>query len=61
LVRGVTDRIAEALENAGYRTVDQLAAETDVDRLAIKTGLDQKRAALVREGVAEYVEREAKS
>jgi N utilization substance protein A len=61
LVRGVTDRIAEALENAGYRSVDQLAAETDVDRLAIKTGLDQKRAALVREGVAEYVERESKS
>jgi hypothetical protein len=52
--------VAELLEGAGYRTVDQLIAESDVDRLAIKTGLDQKRAALIREGVAEFVERESK-
>jgi len=61
LVRGVTDRIAEQLESAGYKSVDQVFAETDIDRLAIKTGLDQKRAALVRDGVAEFVERESKS
>jgi N utilization substance protein A len=60
LVRGMTDRVAEALEGAGYRSVDQIAAESDIDRLAIATGLDQKRAALIREGVAEFVERESK-
>ncbi|HEY6879838.1 MAG TPA: helix-hairpin-helix domain-containing protein, partial [Polyangiales bacterium] len=59
LVRGVTDRVADALESAGYRTVDQLASESDFDRLALKAGLDQKRAALVREGVQEYVQRES--
>jgi hypothetical protein len=29
-----------------------------VDRLAISTGLDQRRAQAVREGVIEFVERE---
>ena len=60
LVRGMTDRVAEALEGAGYRSVDQIAAEGDIDRLAIKTGLDQKRAAMIRDGVAEFMERESK-
>jgi N utilization substance protein A len=61
LVKGVTDRVAEMLEQGGYKTVDQLYAETDVDRLAIKTGLDAARAGQVRQGVVEYVEAEAKS
>jgi N utilization substance protein A len=58
LVRGVTDRVVEMLGQAGYTTVEQLYAETDVDRLALSTGLDQRRAAAVREGVVDYVERE---
>jgi N utilization substance protein A len=58
LVRGVTDRVAEMLDQAGYKTVEQLYSETDVDRLAISTGLDQRRAAAVREGVIEFVEHE---
>jgi transcription termination/antitermination protein NusA len=60
LARGLTERVAEALERAGYRSVDQIYAETDVDRLAIRTGLDQRRAAQVREGVVQFVERESK-
>jgi predicted RecB family nuclease len=58
LVRGVTERVVEMLDQAGYKTVEQLYSETDVDRLAISTGLDQRRAAAVREGVVEFVEHE---
>ncbi len=61
LVRGVTERVAEMLERAGYKSVEQLYGETDVDRLAIRTGLDQRRAATVREGVAQFVEQESRS
>ena len=57
----MTERVAELLERAGYKSVDQLYSETDVDRLAIRTGLDQRRAAIVREGVAQFVEQESKS
>jgi N utilization substance protein A len=60
LVRGVTERVAEMLEQAGYRTVDTLYAETDVDKLALKTGLDAKRAAVVRDGIVQFVEHESK-
>ena len=52
--------MAELLDQAGYKSMDQLYQETDVDRLAISTGLDQRRAALVREGVVQFVEHEAK-
>jgi N utilization substance protein A len=61
LVKGMTERIAEALEQAGYRTVEAIYAETDADRLAIKTGLDARRAAMVREGVVHFVEQESQS
>ncbi len=61
LVRGVTERVAELLNRAGYKSVEQLYDETDVDRLAIRTGLDQRRAAAVREGVVQFVEQEARS
>jgi N utilization substance protein A len=58
LARGVTERIAEALERAGYKTLTQIQAETDIDRLAINSGLDQRRAQIVREGVAELIDEE---
>jgi N utilization substance protein A len=58
LVRGVTERIVDLLDQAGYKTIDQIYSEKDVDRLAISTGLDQRRAQAVREGVIEFIERE---
>jgi N utilization substance protein A len=59
LVHGVTERVAEMLEQAGYRSVDALYAENDVDKLALKTGLDAKRAAIVRDGVVQFVNSES--
>lgn len=55
LASGVTERIAEALERAGYRSVSDVAREDDVDRLAIRTGLEAQRAREVKEGVARFV------
>ena len=60
LIRGVTQRVAEQLEQAGYRSVDSLYAEADTDRLSIKTGLDARRAAMIREGIVAFVEHESK-
>lgn len=60
LVRGITDRIADALESAGYKTVDSLYAESDVDRLAIRASLDNRKAAEIREGVVAFVDHESK-
>jgi N utilization substance protein A len=58
LVRGITERIADLLDQAGYKTIEQIYAEKDIDRLAISTGLDQRRAQALCEGVVEFVERE---
>jgi N utilization substance protein A len=55
LVQGVTPRIADLLLHAGYRSVRDLNAEEDIDRLAIRTGLGNKRAQVIREGVLYYV------
>ncbi len=61
LIRGITQRVAEQLEQAGYRSIENLYAEEDIDRLSIKTGLDARRAAMIREGVVAFVEQESKS
>ncbi|MBN1656660.1 MAG: transcription termination/antitermination protein NusA [Deltaproteobacteria bacterium] len=58
-IRGITPRIVELLSSAGYRSVQELYQEEDIDRLAIKTGLGMKRAKLIREGIVEYMENEA--
>jgi N utilization substance protein A len=59
LVRGVTPRIAELIIHAGYKTVQDLSDETDIDRLAIKTGLGIKKARQINEGVVDYMEKHA--
>ena len=56
LARGVTERIVEALEHSGYRSVADVLRENDVDRLAIRTGLGTHKAHEVKNGVARYVE-----
>ena len=59
LVQGVTPRISDLLQHAGYRSIRDLHAEEDVDRLAIRTGLGSKRAQMIRDGVLYYIENDA--
>jgi len=59
-VRGVGERTVELLSAAGYRTVEDLYRESEVDRLAIKTGLGLKKARQIKQGAKEYIETEAK-
>lgn len=56
LVRGVTARIADLLQHAGYRAVRDVHAEEDIDRLAIRTGLGSRKAQELRDNVAAYLE-----
>ncbi|HEY3235800.1 MAG TPA: transcription termination factor NusA [Polyangiaceae bacterium] len=58
-LRGVGLRTLQLLEEAGYRTVQELARE-DPDRLAIRTGLGIKKARQVQQGAAYFLEHEAK-
>ncbi|MGD8861240.1 MAG: transcription termination factor NusA [Myxococcales bacterium] len=55
LIHGITARIADLLHHAGYRTAQDLDAEQDIDRLAIRTGLGSKRAREIREGVEQFL------
>jgi N utilization substance protein A len=55
LVKGVSSRVADLLYQAGYRSVDDVARETDVDRLAIRTGLGMPKVKAITEGVAAYL------
>lgn len=54
-VRGVGLRTLHLLEEAGYKTVRDLARE-DPDRLAIKSGLGIKKARLVQQGAVHFLE-----
>ncbi|HMJ15821.1 MAG TPA: transcription termination factor NusA [Polyangiaceae bacterium] len=58
-VRGVGLRTLQLLEEAGYRTVQDLARE-DPDRLAIKTGLGIKKARQVQQGANYFLDNEAR-
>lgn len=50
LVKGVGDRTAQLLEEAGYRTLEDVRREDD-ERLAVKSGLGQKRARAVKASI----------
>lgn len=56
-VRGVGLRTLQLLEEAGYRSVQDLARE-DPDRLAIKTGLGIKKARQVQQGAVHFLDNE---
>jgi N utilization substance protein A len=56
-VHGVGLRTLQLLEEAGYRTVEDLARE-DPDRLAIKTGLGIKKARQVQQGARYFMDTE---
>jgi N utilization substance protein A len=53
LIPGMGTRMAQGLEDAGYRSVRDLARE-DPDRLSIKTGLGHKKARLVWQGAVDF-------
>lgn len=57
LVRGVGLRTMHLLEEGGYKSVQELAAE-DPDRLAIKSGLANTKARQVHEGAKHFLENE---
>jgi transcription termination/antitermination protein NusA len=58
-VRGVGERTIQLLEEAGYRSVDDVLRE-DEDKLAIKTGLGIKKARAIKQGAQYFVENEHK-
>lgn len=58
-IRGIGERTIELLSDAGYKSVDDLASEEDVDRLAINTGLGLRKARQIKEGIQQYLDSEA--
>ncbi|HEY2406716.1 MAG TPA: transcription termination factor NusA [Polyangiaceae bacterium] len=58
-VPGVGTRTVQLLEEAGYKTVQDLARE-DADRLAIRTGLGIKKARQIQVGAGHFLSTEAR-
>jgi N utilization substance protein A len=58
-VRGVGERTIQLLEEAGYKSVDDVLRE-DEDKLAIRTGLGIKKARVIKQGAQYFVENEHK-
>jgi N utilization substance protein A len=56
-IRGVGDRTVVLLEEANFRSVEDILRE-DEDRLAIRTGLGIKKARAIRQGAREFVDSE---
>jgi N utilization substance protein A len=59
-IRGVGERTVQLLEDAGYRSVDDILREEE-DKLAIKTGLGIKKARAIRSGAEHFLSGEAKA
>jgi N utilization substance protein A len=59
LIRGVTARVADLLQHAGYKKPIDIRNEEDIDRLAIRTGLGSKKAQELRDQVIEFLEQDA--
>lgn len=58
-IRGIGQRTVMLLEEAGYRTVEDILRE-DIDRLAIRSGLGIKKARVIRQGAQHFVDSEQK-
>jgi N utilization substance protein A len=58
-VRGVGERTVQLLEDAGYRSVEDIMRE-DEDKLAIKTGLGIKKARALKQGGEYFLQNEWK-
>ena len=58
-VRGVGERTVQLLDDAGYRSVEDILRE-DEDKLAIKTGLGIKKARALKQGAEHFLQNEWK-
>ena len=58
-VRSVGDRTVQLLEEAGYRSVEDVLRE-DEEKLAIKTGMGIKKARALKQGAETFVKQEWK-
>jgi N utilization substance protein A len=58
LASGVTERVADALERGGYRSVTDVMREGDVDRLAIRTGLGNAKARELKDAIQKFVDKD---
>ena len=58
-VRGIGDRTVQLLEEAGYKTIEDIYRE-DEDKLAIKTGLGIKKARAIKQGAEHFLSSESK-
>jgi N utilization substance protein A len=54
-IRGIGERTIVLLEEAGYKTVEDLLRE-DEDRLAIRTGLGIKKARAIKQGAKDFMD-----
>jgi N utilization substance protein A len=59
-IRGVGERTVQLLEDAGYRTVEDILREEE-DKLAIKTGLGIKKARAIKQGAELFLSGDAKT
>src|SRR6195256_6183907 len=59
-IRGVGERTVQLLEDAGYKTVEDILRE-DEDKLAIKTGLGIKKARAIKQGAEHFLSNESKA
>jgi len=59
-IRGVGERTVQLLEDAGYRSVEDILRE-DEDKLAIKTGLGIKKARAIKHGAEHFLANDAKT
>ncbi len=57
LCSGVTDRVADALERGGYRSITDVQRETDTDRLAVRTGLPAAKAKTVKDAIDKFADK----
>ncbi len=58
-VRGVGDRTVQLLEEAGYKSVEDVQRE-DEDKLAIKTGIGIKKSRVIKAGAQYFLQNEWK-
>ena len=58
-VRGIGERTIQLLEEAGYKTAEDIHRE-DEDKLAIKTGLGIKKARAIKQGAEHFLSSEFK-
>jgi N utilization substance protein A len=56
----VGERTVQLLEDAGYRSVDDILREEE-EKLAIKTGLGIKKARAIKQGAESFLSGEAKT